>query len=309
MGLRRRRRGHRGLPARQPPQRRSGEPRPAARGRRPRQLSLDPHPGRLSLLHRQPAHRLVFSDRARAWPRRPLDPLPPRKSAGRLLVDQRHDLHARPAAGFRPLAPDGLHRLGLGRRAALFRRPRGPLDGPRLRRRRPAWRGRRVAHRGAACPLGDSGRLPRRLRTGRYPEGRRLQRRRQFRLVLFPRDAALGVPLERRQGVFASGAEPPEPARRHGRARDAHRDGAGQGERPRPDRRRPARPRPAARRTGAGRRRHRDAATPAALGHRTGRAAGQARHRPGAARAPRSAGTCRTISSSAASTRCKAPRR
>jgi choline dehydrogenase len=92
----------------------------AARGRRQRQLSLDPHPGRLSLLHEQPAHRLVLQDGGRAGAERARAQLSARQGAGRLLVDQRHDLHARPGARLRPLAPAGPHRLGLGRRAALL---------------------------------------------------------------------------------------------------------------------------------------------------------------------------------------------
>ena len=39
--------------------------RAADRGRRRRRLPLDPHPGRLPVLHRQPAHRLALRDRAR----------------------------------------------------------------------------------------------------------------------------------------------------------------------------------------------------------------------------------------------------
>ena len=69
------------------------------------QLSLDPHPGRLSLLHRQPAHRLDVSDRARPGPERPPPALSARQAARRLLVDQRHDLHARPGARLRRAGP------------------------------------------------------------------------------------------------------------------------------------------------------------------------------------------------------------
>ena len=94
--------------------------RAAARGRRPRQLSLDPHPGRLSLLHGQSAHRLDDADRRGARPQRPLARLSARQGAGRLLLDQRHDLHARPGGRLRPLAPAGQCRLGLGRRPALL---------------------------------------------------------------------------------------------------------------------------------------------------------------------------------------------
>ena len=101
LGLRHRRRGHRRLRARQPPVRRPGNQGAAARGGRQGRLDLDPHPGRLPLLHRQPAHRLVLPDRARPGPERPLHPLCARQGAGRLLVDQRHALHARPGARLR----------------------------------------------------------------------------------------------------------------------------------------------------------------------------------------------------------------
>ena len=57
------------------------------------------------------------------------------------------------------------------------------------------------------------------------------------------------------------------------------------------------------------RRRRRLAADPAALGRRPGRLAGRARHPGGARQARASAATCRTICSSARSSRCRAPRR
>ena len=72
LGLRDRRRRHRRLRAREPALRRSRRQGAAARGRRQGRLDLDPHPGRLSLLHRQPAHRLVLPDRARPGAQRPL---------------------------------------------------------------------------------------------------------------------------------------------------------------------------------------------------------------------------------------------
>ena len=93
-----RRRRHRRLRARQPALRRPEQSRAAAGSRRQGRLSLDPHPRRLSVLHRQSAHRLVLQDRARARPERPRAELSARQGAGRLLVDQRHDLHARPGA-------------------------------------------------------------------------------------------------------------------------------------------------------------------------------------------------------------------
>ena len=91
-----------------------GSPGPAARGRRQGQPSLDPHPGRLSLHPEQSAHRLVLQDRARGRARRARAQLSARQGAGRLLVDQRHDLHARPGGRLRPLAPAGPRRAGAG---------------------------------------------------------------------------------------------------------------------------------------------------------------------------------------------------
>ena len=116
--LRHRRRRQRRLPARQPAEPQSRAQGPAARGRRQGRLVLDRHPGRLPLHHRQPAHRLVLQDRARRAPRRALDPLCARQRARRLLLDQRHDLHARPEGGLGPLGVARQPRLVVGRRAA-----------------------------------------------------------------------------------------------------------------------------------------------------------------------------------------------
>ena len=59
----------------------------ADRGRRQRRLPLDPHPGRLPLLHRQPAHRLAATaTEPAAGPERPQPALPARQGAGRLLA-------------------------------------------------------------------------------------------------------------------------------------------------------------------------------------------------------------------------------
>ena len=131
--LRDRRGRHRRLPAGQPAERRSGRAGAAARGRRLGRLSLDPHPGRLPLLHRQPAHRLDVPDRARARAERPAAALSARPGARRLLVDQRHDLHARPGARLRRLGR-AARRPGMvvGAGAAGLRRAREPLaDGRR----------------------------------------------------------------------------------------------------------------------------------------------------------------------------------
>ena len=74
----------------------ASQARAAGRGRPQGRLPLDPHPGGLPVLHRQPAHRLALPDRARPGAQRPPAALPARQGPGRLLQHQRHDLHARP---------------------------------------------------------------------------------------------------------------------------------------------------------------------------------------------------------------------
>lgn len=66
-----------------------------AGSRRRRFLALDPHPGRLPVLHRQPAHRLVLSHPGRSGSERAQPGLSARPRAGRQLPHQRHNLHAR----------------------------------------------------------------------------------------------------------------------------------------------------------------------------------------------------------------------
>jgi hypothetical protein len=107
LGLHHRGRGHRRLPDGQPAQRRPQQARAAGRGRWRRRLPLDPHPGGLPVLHRQPAHRLAVQHRGRPGPERPLAALPARQGAGRLFQHQRHDLHARPVARLRPVGRPG----------------------------------------------------------------------------------------------------------------------------------------------------------------------------------------------------------
>ena len=115
---RRRRLGR--LRAGEPALRRPGQARVAAGGRRQRQLDLVSHPGRLSVRHRQSALRLAVQDRARSRAQRPQPELSARQGDRRLLVDQCHDLHARPGCRLRSLAPARTDRLGLRRRAAVF---------------------------------------------------------------------------------------------------------------------------------------------------------------------------------------------
>ena len=133
--------------------------RPGAGGRRPRQLDLVPHSGRLSLRHRQSARRLDVQDRAGAGTERPQPQLSARQGDRRLLGHQRHDLHARPGGGLRPLAAARSCRLGLGRRAAGLQAAGGSFP----RRHRASRRRRRMAGRAAARALGRSStRSPRR---------------------------------------------------------------------------------------------------------------------------------------------------
>ena len=78
--------------------------------------------------------------------------------ARRLLLHQRHDLHARPGARLRPVAADGQSRLGLGRRAALLQEAPGPVGAGarRLRRAFALQPRRRVAHRARRASAGRS---------------------------------------------------------------------------------------------------------------------------------------------------------
>ena len=201
--LRDRRRRHGGLRAGQPALGRSEVTRAAAGGGRQGQLDLDPHPDRLSLHPEQPAHRLVLSDRTRARPERAGAQLSARPRARRLLLDQRHDLHARPGARLRRLAPGRATAAGAGTTSCrTSRNPRtmsagaDEMHGAR----------RRVADRAAAPVLGDPGRLPRRRGRGRHPENHGLQPRQQRGLRLLPGQPAPRRALEHRQGVSAPGA-------------------------------------------------------------------------------------------------------
>jgi hypothetical protein len=131
----------------------------AGRSRRQGRLVLDRHPGRLPLHHRQPAHRLVLPHGIRAGPERPQPRIRARQGPGRLLVDQRDGLHARPEGRLRPLGGARQSRLVWDEVLPYFKRAERHFGGaqraPRLRRR--ALRGR------AARALGD----PRRLARGR----------------------------------------------------------------------------------------------------------------------------------------------
>ena len=137
------------------------EPRAAARSRRPRQLDLVPHSGRLPVRDRQSALGLDVQDRSGARPQRPRAELSARQGDRRLVVDQRHDLHARPGRRLRSLASARPEGLGLGRRAADLQAARASFP----RRRRTSRHRRRVADRASARALGSARRVPRRRRS------------------------------------------------------------------------------------------------------------------------------------------------
>ena len=228
------------LHPRQSPVRRCQHARAHPRSRRPRQLDLVSHPGRLSVRHRQSALGLVFQDRAGRRPQRPQPQLSARQGDRRLVVDQRHDLYARPGRRLRSLAPAWAERLGLERRAAVFQEARKSFHG----RERGARGRRRMARFGAAGALGSARCVPRRRRTGRHQIHPRLQSRRQRRHLRLSRQPEARPALVGGQRLPQAGAQTAElaarnrlPGRRHrvrrpprrGRAlvaRRPHTDGA-----------------------------------------------------------------------------------
>ena len=140
LGLRRRRRRHRGLRAREPAVRRRPPYGAAARGRAARRVSLDPRADRLREDDVPPGLQLAIQDRARARDERPRDLLALGPDAGRFQRDQRAHLHPRPSRRLRSLGVARQRRLGLRGRAALF--PQARAQRARrvrvARRRRPA---------------------------------------------------------------------------------------------------------------------------------------------------------------------------
>ena len=190
------------LRARRAPQRRPGDARAAARSRAARSLDLDPPADRLRQDDVEPALQLVLLDRPRSEHERPPDLLAARQDARRLELDQRPDLHPRPARGLRPLGRARQHRLGLRRRAAVLHRVgRQPARRERVpRRRRTAAR---LRHRREA--RADRG-LHRRRRRDRRAAHRRLQRRAPGRRRLLPAQHLEGLALQHREGLSRAGA-------------------------------------------------------------------------------------------------------
>ena len=137
---------------------------------RPRHQSADPDPARHGQDARIPHARLGLRDRARAQPQRPPHRGDARQGAGRLVVDQRHGLHARQSRRLRPLGAEGRARLVLCRRAALFpaRRDLGGRREHLARRRRPA------RHRIRQDPRPAVRRLARGRRAAGLPRDRRI---------------------------------------------------------------------------------------------------------------------------------------
>ena len=188
------------MPAGKPAVGRSGQARAGARSRRARQLDLVPHPGRLSVLDRQPALGLVVSHATGGRPQRPQPQLSARQGDRRILVDQRHALHARAGARLRSLAPAGAHGLGMGRRAALVQAARGPLPGAE----RGARDGRRMPGRAPARALGPARHVPPGRGGSRHQADRRFQYRRQRGLGALSRHPGAAAGAGRRRADFSS---------------------------------------------------------------------------------------------------------
>ena len=195
---RRRRLGR--LRAGQPPERGRRRARAAGRGRAARHGRLHPHPGGLQRPVPHPA-RLGPHDGLGAGRRQPAHLSAARADARRLVVAERDDLHARQPARLRRVARRRLHRLGLGRPAALLQARRGQ----RARRERVPRRRRTAAgQRGAGAQRHVPG-LPGGRRRAGPARQRRLQRRRAGRLRLVPGHAARRPPGEHRRRLPAPG--------------------------------------------------------------------------------------------------------
>ena len=149
--LRDRRRRIGGLRARQPPQRGPGRAGAAGRGRPAGHGGLHPHPGGVQRAVPHPA-RLGPPDGLGAGRQRPPHLPAARAHARRLLVDERDDLHPRQPARLRRVARRRLHRLGLGRPAAVLPRARRTTSAARASSTAPAARCRCPRRAPAARP-------------------------------------------------------------------------------------------------------------------------------------------------------------
>ena len=189
----------------------------AARGRRLGPALLDPSAGRLFQDHLR--HPLLPPVRHRAGRGlgRPQHRLAARPRARRLVVDQRPDLHPRPARGLRRLGAARRRRLELSRRAPALQAPRA-LRGRRERIPRRGRRDRRVRPAQRSSLLRGLGRGRRAVRPAAQPG---LQRREHVRRRRLPAQHPRRLALERGDGVPAPGARPPESDRDYRGAGDA----------------------------------------------------------------------------------------
>ena len=113
----------------------------------PRPQSLHPHPGRLHEDAVRPRVTWLFKHRAHREHRRPRHRDRAGAHAGRLELDQRHDLQSRPARRLRLLGAARQPRLGLCRLLPYFRRTERRIGQDDETRPRP--RGRPARHRHA----------------------------------------------------------------------------------------------------------------------------------------------------------------
>ena len=242
--------------------------RAAAGGRRQGPQSVDPHPDGLLAGLRQSARQLDVRERAGGAARRPQTVSAARQGARRHQFDQRHGVYARQCRGLRRMAPARLHRLGLGQRAALLQEGRTPGT----RRQRVPWHRWPAACVRSAAPIGTRGSGGGGGDPGGVAADRRLQRRPPGRRWVFPEHHRQAPPLEHRDRLSASGAQPRQPGGAPERTCHAH-----------PDRGRPRRGRHLCQRRGDAhrarrwrgdrqRRRFQLAATAATVRHRSGRA-------------------------------------
>ena len=126
------------------------------------------------------------------------------RTLGGSSVDQRPDLHPRPARGLRPLGGARQSGLALRRRAAVFPRARAQRRAARANGTVPMGRcGRSDIDAQARAGRGDH----RRRRRARHPAQRRLQRRDAGRRRLLPADDAARLALlDRRRAICSPAA-------------------------------------------------------------------------------------------------------
>ena len=228
-GFRDRGRRQRRLRYGQPAFRRQRQSRRAARGRAADRQAADQCPRRHAVGRRQPGHQLVLYDRAGFECEWPPDIPVLRQGPRRRIVYQRHGLHQGHAVRLRPVGGGRLHRLELGRGAALLQAVRGfrRTGFGMARKGRPA---RRLATEDdPSARLQLHGRLP----GSRYAADRRLLLRRHRRHFRQLRHTARRQPLQHRRRVPQARAEAaqsggyhrcdgrPDPVRRHEGARRA----------------------------------------------------------------------------------------